>query len=525
MANEILQPSVSLSLVSADLEVANKAQKVLLVGQFIAGTATDGVLVEDIGNSGEENALFQRDSHLAEMVRAFKRIAPQVQCDAIPLADAAGTAAAYTMTVVGTATEAGTITVIAGSAKNHKVVASVASGDSETVMALAMSNAINADLDNQFTSAPVAGVITLTYNHDGTVGNDMPVGVVADGVFAGAIAGLTSITIAASVPGATDPTALATDAIFDTVGNNRYQGVVCPYISAAGMVSTWLDGRFNANNSILDGVAFVTYVDTFANIDSAVSALNSKSLVALADESVSDVLSYFGPAMPESPYVIATSFAALRGLRLTTDASISQYLTTTASRDQFGGTALASLPYFNSTIPQLPITRTGKGFTNIEIENLLTAGAAVIGQNSAGTGNLVGEVPTTYKTDPAVNADISWKYLNYVDTMSNVREYFFNNYKKRFAQSRLTEGTVLRGRDMVNRAIFEAYTDQLYGDLTSSDFVLLQGGTVAVNFFKDNRTVVLDLSLGKITITMLTPIVTQTRTIIGTIQIAFSTEG
>ena len=93
MGNQILQPSVSLSLVSADLEVANKPQKVLLVGQFIAGTATDGVLVEDIANDGSENGLFQRDSHLAEMVRAFKRIAPQVQLDAIPLADAAGQAA------------------------------------------------------------------------------------------------------------------------------------------------------------------------------------------------------------------------------------------------------------------------------------------------------------------------------------------------------------------------------------------------------------------------------------------------
>jgi phage tail sheath gpL-like len=524
MSNEISQPSVSLTLVSADLEVANKAQKMLLVGQFIAGTVTAGTLVEDIGNSGEENDLFQRDSHLAEMVRAMKRIAPQVQCDAIPLVDASGTKAEYIITFTGTPTEAGTLTIIAGSDKNHKVTAAVTDGLSLTNIALAVVAAVNDDLDNLFTATNSAGVVTLTHNHKGTIGNDMPVGCKGDGTFANTIAGLTIVVTLGDV-GATDPAALGNSQVFDTVGNRRYQGVVVPYAAAAIklMASAWLDARFNTNNRILDGAVFAHHVDTFSNVDTAVTSLNSKSLIIFADETVADP-DYFGPAMPEDPSVIATSFAAVRALRLTVDASLAQYLTTTASRDQYGGTALATLPYFNTVIPQLPITRTGKGFTDLEIESLLTAGATVIGRNPGATGNLVGEVPTTYKTDPAGNTDISWKFLNALDTMSQVREYFFNNLKKRFAQSRLTEGTVLRGRDMVNRATFEAYLDLLYGDLSGSDFALLQGGSVAVKFFKDNRTVVLDLSLGKVTVTMLTPIVTQTRTIIGTIQIVFSTE-
>jgi hypothetical protein len=518
---EIRQPDVSLSLVSADLEVANAPQKVLLVGQMIAGDATAGELVEDIGNSGEESALFQRDSHLAEMVRAFKRIAPQVQLDAIPLADAAGTSAAWDIVVSGTATEAGTILLNAGSDKNHKLTVAVSDGDSAATVATAIESAVDADLNCLFTPNQSAGTCTLTYNNDGLIGNGVPVGIELQGSFSGSIEGLT-FTITENAVGATDPTINA--ATFDVLGNRRYQGIVMPYAGGHDPVATFLDGRFNMNNRVQDGVAFGYTLGTYSQCDAVVTALNSKSLVIFCDESTSADGHYVGASMPENPSVTITSFTALRALRLTADASISRYLTTTASRDQFGGTATASLPYFNSTIPQLPIPRADLGFSDVELEDIVTDGGAVIGKNSTGTGNLVGEVPTTYKTDPAANDDLSWKFLNYVDTMSAVREYFFNNYKKRFAQSRLTEGTVIRGRDMVNRAIFEAYTDRLYGDLSGSDFVLLQDGPSAVKFFKENRTVVLDLSVGKVTVTMRTPIVTQTRTIIGTIQIVFSTE-
>lgn len=78
---------------------------------------------------------------------------------------------------------------------------------------------------------------------------------------------------------------------------------------------------------------------------------------------------------------------------------------------------------------------------------------------------------------------------------------------------------------MVNKSMFEAYTDRLFGELTGPDFVLCQAGEVALKFFKKNRDVALDMATGTITVNMLVPIVTQVRTIIGTIKIAFSTEG
>jgi hypothetical protein len=111
-----------------------------------------------------------------------------------------------------------------------------------------------------------------------------------------------------------------------------------------------------------------------------------------------------------------------------------------------------------------------------------------------------------------------------VDTSSQAREYFHNNLLARFAQSRLTEGAVSRGRDMANEVVIKAYCEKLYQDLAGPDYVLVQDGEAAITYFKTNLTVTLDLALGKATITMLVPIVTQLRIIVATFKISFSTQ-
>lgn len=515
---QIRQPEVTLTLTNADREVSNTAQKVLIVGQMVAaGSATSGVLQTNISSSGApENALFGINSQIAAIIRAFKAINPIVQIDAIGLDDASGTPRAVTITIVGTATAAGTLIVVAGSETLHRYEVAVAITDTETDVAAAIVVLVNADTKCPFTAANVAGVVTLTADNDGTVANALGVET------SGSIAGITGMAVVETVPGATDPTLTS---ILD-VATERYQGVVWPYGEATQLdtLLTYLDARFNPTNAILDGVGFVTNVDSHTNLLTDGNAENSPSLVLFGDKLESET-NYKGPAQNEPSYSKSAMFAAIRSLRLTQDASVARYITSNASLDQFGGPAHASLPYFNTPIPQMSTIAAGRGFTALEIEQLLTAGVSVIGVNATGTSALVGEVVTTYKTDAAANADITFKFLNYVDTSSNIREYFFNNYKARFAQSRLTEGSVSRGRDMANKTIIQAYTEQLYGTLSGPNFVLVQSGEAALVFFKDNLTVVLDLANGKVTITMLVPIVTQLRQIIATIKIAFDTEG
>lgn len=510
----IAQPSVTLSLANADLAVSNTAHKVLLVGQQGAtATKADGELTQNISSEGApENGFYGEDSMLAEMIRAFKSINKVSQVDAIGLDDAGGgVPRVVEFTLSGTATAAGTITVTVGSETNHRFAVAIPDATTATAAGALITAAVNADTKVGFTCSDSTGTVTLTANNDGTVYNDLGVEVVMD------VAGLTSGSVVESTPGATDPTLTG---ILD-VATDRYQAVVWPYADTT-VLAAYLDPRFNATNEILDGVGIVTIQDTLTPGLATLNALNNQNLVHFLDEQITETL-YLGPAQNEASFVKSSYFAAVRALRFTENASLSLFLTTSSSLDQFGGTATASLPYFNTPISALPAIKAGRGWTSGEIEQIADAGGSVMGMNLTGTTGLVGEVYTTYKTDPASNPDPTWEFLNYVDTGSNVREYMFNNLKARFAQSRLTEGSVSRGRDMANAVVIRAYVEQLYKDLAGPDFVLVQDGEDAIQFFKDNLTVSLDLASGTATLTMLVPIVTQLRVIVATVKIAFTT--
>lgn len=512
----VAQPRTSVSIVNASQTVGNTAHRVLFIGQKVAaGSAAALALVENILNDNSEDTLFGQNSMLAGMIRAAKKENQNTRFDAIALDDnGAGVAATGTIVITGTSTASGTLEVIIGSEKNHKYSIAVASGDTPTVIGDAIVAAIVADLDCPVTAANVTGTVTMTADNKGTLGND--IGISISGVVASVTHAVTAMT-----GGATDPT-LTT--VFDAIGENRYQTIIWPYAADTSVIRTLLDARFNVTNKVQDGIGITCAHDSLSNHTTLLDALNSQSLTYFCDKTESDT-SYKGPAQMELSPVKSAMFGAIRALRLTDGASISQYvIATNGPLDAFGGPALASKPYFNTSAPNLPVIATGHGWTDTEIETLFTSGGSVLGMNPGGTAALVGEVVTTYKTDSASNADISFKFMNYVDTASQCREYFFNNLKARFAQSRLTAGDTKKGRDMANDLTISNFCEKLYQDLSGVDYVLLQDGEDAINFFKDNLTVVLDLATGKATITMTVPLVTQLREIVATMKIAFSTE-
>ena len=512
----ISQPDVSINIVPAQQKVGNTAQKVLIVGQQTTGTAVTGELQEQIGNANEWDALFGADSMIAGMIRAFKKINEVTRIDAIGLDDAAGTEATGNVDFTGsTPGTASTLTVTIGSAANHVFTIAVTDVDTATTLGDKLVAAIALDANVPVTSGNTAGDVLLTAVNAGTEGNDITIKV--DGVASDVMVAVTAMT-----SGATNPTLTA---VFDDVEDERYQTVVWPFSYGLTDLTGFLDPRFNTTNNVLDGIGIATSTNTFALLETAGNAENSESLIIEGFKSVDDDL-FKGSSMVELGNVVSSELAAIRSLRLTEDASISQFVISTAgARDSFGGPALASMPYFNTPFPSLPLIPTGKGFDRTEIEALLTAGVSTIGNNRAGNETVSGELVTTYKTDSAGNPDISFKFANFVDTASNVREYMFNNVKARFAQSRLTEGDIVEGRAMANEAVIRGFLSGLYDDLTGADFVLTQAGEDAQNFFNDSLVVTLDLAEGKVTADMKVPLVTQFRTFIATLQIAFSVEG
>jgi phage tail sheath gpL-like len=514
----ISQPDISINIIPAQQVQSTNPQRVLFIGQqTAAATATSGELQTSIGNASEENGLFGIDSMLAGMIRAGKIINGQTRFDAIGLDDnGAGVAATGTVVfATGPATEDGTFTVTVGSDRNHKYAITVSDTDTVTTVGDALVTAITADTKAPFSAVNVTGTVTVTAGHKGTIGNGITLKV------EGTVAGITH-SVTAMTGGATDPV-LTT--LFDAIDGERYQTIVWPSEYGFTAVTDELDPRFNTNNDILDGVAISSKTDTLANLKTAGNAENSLSLQILGNRTVNDT-SYKGSALLEFDYVMASQLSAVRSLRLTEDANISQYVISTfGARDSFGGPALASLPYFNTPFFQLPTISAGKGFTTVEIKELEDTGIAVLGNNRAGNTIIAGEIVTTRKTDAAANPEDTFKYLNNVDTSVTVREFMFNNLKSRFAQSRLTGGDLVPNRSMANQGVIEAYLDGLYTILSGEDYVLTQAGADALTFFKENRTVTLNLLEGKVTVVMKTPIVVQFRTLIATMQIAFSTEG
>lgn len=519
MPTVINEPEVSISLISADTLVGNKPHRILVVGQkTAAGSAASGALVTNIQNDRSViNALFGANSQIAGAIRNARRYNTKTRIDAIPLSDnGSGVAAVGAFVVTGTATASGTLSVIVGSKKDFNFEIPVASGDTAAAIATAIFNAVNANDEVPTTASNgTAGTATITADNKGTVGNTIGLKV------EGSVTGI-SVAVTAMTGGSVDPV-LTT--LFDPIADERYQTIVYPWATSGAVetVKDFLDARFNVSNKVLDGVAMIAIDDTFSNLISTSGALNSQSLCIIVDKLISET-DHRGGSVLEIPYAKSAQISGIRALRLTDDAPISRFvISRSASLDRFGGIALASLPYFNTPVPSLPLPDFADGWTSDEQEDLKASGVSVYGSNLSGTEVILGEFVTTYKTDPASNEDITFKYLNYVDTSSAVREYFFNNYKATFAQCRLTEGALIPGRAMANPASIEAASSRFYKAL--ADEALVQSGEAAAQFFKQNLVISIDLASGSASIAMVTPIVTQFRQLLATIQIAFTAEG
>lgn len=513
-ANTVSQPDVTITITPASQLISNAPQRVLFIGQQTsAATATTGVLQTNIGNDSSENGLFGINSMLAGMIRAGKIINGNTRMDAIGLDDASGDAATATVVFATTAGVVGNINVTIGSVRNHSYDLAVAVLDDPTAVGDALVAAITADTKAPFSASNSTGTVTITFGHKGTVGNFVTLTTeVTD-------TDVTS-TLTAFSSGATDPTLTG---LFDVIDGERYQTIIWPSQYGYTDVTDLLDPRFNASNDILDGVAISMSVDTLSNLKTEGDAENSLSLVILGNRTLT-ASGHKSGSMIEFDYVQSSMLGSVRALRLTEDAVISRYVIA-SGRDNFGGAAISSLPYFNTPFFELDVIAPDTGFTAIEVEELGDTGISVLGNNRARNTVIAGEILTTRKTDSAGNPEETFKFLNVVDTASNVREFMWNNTKANYAQSRLSPSSLVPRRNNANAESIAAFIIGLYTTLSGEDYVLTQAGEGALKFFKANLDVQLDELAGKAIVTMKTPIVVQLRTFIETMQITFSTEG
>jgi phage tail sheath gpL-like len=505
-------PRINLQILSATVAATLAAQKVLIIGQMTSsGTATPLTLYSTIPNDSSWDTLGGRDSQAARMIRAFKLINPISQLDVIFLADAADSIKAVsTNTLTGTATAAGSLKIVIGSQLNNSYTVNIALNDAAADIIGHCVTAINADTTSSVTASAGTGTLILTAKNAGTEGNHINLNIT------GGATGIT-YTVVPFTTGATDPVLTGIPAL---IANIRYQGIVTLGSYVLTPILTELATRFNPLNKILDGNLFIGKNDSKANLVSYGNSYNSQSFNIIGHQTISNT-NYIGSAMPEFDYVVAAQFAAIRALRLSLGTNIASYVVGSVygSKDAFGGAHTASLPYFNTPMSNLPIMPNNYEWTDQDQIDLRTAGISCIENNVSRTTSITGEIVTTYKTDALGNVDPSFKYLEYVDTISACREYIFVSLKARFAQSRLTTGDAIVGYIMANQPIIAGVIKGYYNDL--ADLALVQSGDTFKQAFSDSLVITINLAARKATIAMVLPIVTQLGQIDGTIQMSF----
>lgn len=513
----VSNPIINITKQSASQTISNAAHKVLIIGQQTGSVYTGGELVESIGNANVEIGNFGKGSQVAEMVKGFKSVNQVTRLDVIPLDDnGSGVQSTGTIAFSGTATEAGTLIVSIGSRTSHKYSVSIALGDTATEIGDALVSLVNGDAHKIVSASNTTGTVTLTANNAGTYGNG--IGLEVKGVVGGVAPSVTAMT-----GGATDPVLTS---LFDVIGDSRYQTIVFPgnydvalVADSASSTTSLLDPRWNEDNAILDGVCVISKTDTLANLKTFLNARNSQSLIVNAQKSVNDSL-YKGSAVFELDDVIAAKIGAVRSLRLTDGANISQFVIA-SNLDSKGGSHIASFPYMNTPLT-LPIIDTGKGWSSAEQTELNTAGGFVVGNNVAGNGIVIGQVYTTYKTDAAGNVDKTYQFLNNVDVTSAGAEFLFNNLKSAYSQSRLTDGALVTGYNMVNENAIRGKLVELYNVLSGEGYLLYRAGEDNIKYFVDNLTISLDLLNGKATSTAKVPLVAQLRRLDLVLQAVFN---
>ena len=484
MANSLQRPSTTLNIVGGVTKAQNDNHRVLIIAEIgDTSTVTVDEVIKDIQVSNISQ--FGNDSQLYYAIEKFKKINEVSVLDVLPI-DKGSSQSTADITITDNATNNSKLIVSIGGGLVYKEV-NITAGDSNIGIATALETTFAGD--KLFTVSRVGEVVTITSIQGSASLNGVRV-FIDDTSNSGCNIVATPLSGGAS-------TTLA-DTFLDNILDERYNSIIFDYANGANASYKYLDNNFNLTNSIKDGVSFTTINKSLSASKSLGANYNSKSLVIFANLDEMNFNTF--------PLVLSSEIVAIRALRLTDKANISRFVMQ-GSVETKGGMSLASLPYFNTPIG---IDKPIGLITESELISLTDSGISTLTNNGT---TVLSEVVTTYKTDNTGTPDISWKYLNYVDTMSTIREYLVSNLRKKYAQTRLTDGNIIAGKAIANKGMVKATFIKLYNDLAKMALTRLG----VDKFVNENLTIEDDLTTGTITINAKLPIVTQLRTIDGNV--------
>lgn len=335
---------------------------------------------------------------------------------------------------------------------NHEI------GMTATAMASAVAALLDAPKNKPYTVASVSGVVTVTWL-DGFVTDSIPVHVKT------ADAGLSPVVAHTAK---TTPTQPLID-VFDIIGESRYTSILWPdyYRDTLQFATSFLGDRFNAENQIIDGVAYTTQTGTLNTLTADTATLQSQALVIAGDRLINGV---FGASIGSSDTKFPDArmaFLAVAIDRMRVDgADVTDIVDGARGLSDFtGGEALASLPYHNIAIPNTIPSNPKWYWSQSEQRILRENNISTWGVNRAGNTEISGDILTMWKTDAAGNTNSTWTPLEHLWTSSTVREYTDKALRIFLSKTRMTNGDIVFDRSMENEATIKNFIISVFREL------------------------------------------------------------
>jgi phage tail sheath gpL-like len=377
------------------------AYRVLLIGQKLAGgTATADTAIR-VTSAEQVIPLAGRGSLLHRQALAWFAVNRSTELWIGVLADnGAGTAAAGSITVTGSATSSTPIVLYLG---GERVPVGVTIGDAQNTIATNIGAAINANADLPVTASVSTNVVTVTFRHKGTPGNfyDM-----RDSFQPGeARPGGVSLAYVQLTGGATNPTLTN---LIASVADIWFQLWPHPYTDATSL--TALEGELLTRFGPLrmqDGVAITASSGTFSALTTLGTGRNSQQSLIWAPPGAS-------PLTP--PWEMAAETAGLVALSAQLD---------------------PARPFQTLALSRCMPTALTDQWSFDERNQLLYAGIATTRLNAAATGVQLERAITTYRTAPSGAPDTSYLDVTTMFTLAYLRFDFRVLWQTKYPRHKL----------------------------------------------------------------------------------------
>jgi len=377
--------------------------RALLIGtKTSAGTAVANTLVL-VTSVAQAKTLFGAGSVLTGMFEAFIAQNSFTEVWAMPVDEnASGVAASGSITLSGSASAAGTLSLmIAG----RSVQVGVASGNNNVAIATAAAAAINADTDLPVTASALSGAVTLTAKSKGETGNDIDIRVnYYDGE--STPSGVT-VSISAMASGATNPSLTAAIA---ALGDEWFQIVGSAFRDASNLAAlkAEMDSRWGPIRSI-DGHIVAAASGTVGAMTTLGGTFNDKHLTIMSTQK-----------SPTPAYEAAAESAAIAAYYASIDPA----------------RPLQTIEYAWMKAPQR-----ADRYTLSERNTLLYSGIATLRVSTSGAVS-VERMITTYKTNAAGGSDPAYLDIETLMTLQYIRYDWRNYILRKFPRHKLgSDGT------------------------------------------------------------------------------------